>query len=527
MTAGKRATWGETEFYDLLCLMMIGVCCWVVGIRLGVFHMLDGVIIDYGLSDIVMFGFFVGIGAFAASVRKSLRLRRAMIERDNAEKQASLAARHDSLTGLANRRCFTEAVDSRCAQDRDNRSAALLLIDLDRFKPINDLYGHAAGNAVLCAVAERLRKALPPGSLAARLGGDEFAALVPSAFGSENLPRLAQTLIAALSSPIAWQNNEFKVGATIGIALINRDTGDAEAALHAADLAMYQGKKDGRGTFRVFEATMDDDLKARARLEGELRQAIARGEIEPYYQPVVALPGREMIGFEVLARWRHPERGILMPGEFIAVAEETGTIAELSYDLLRRACLDARDWPPHLTLAVNIAPQQFKDRWLAERIIAILTETGFPASRLEVEITESALIQDLEATRATLTSLQNLGVRIALDDFGTGYSSLYHLRELRFDKLKIDRSYVNSITMSDERAKLVDAIIKLGASLGLVTTAEGIECTTSLDWLESQGCDYGQGYLFGKPMSKEETDRFVASRPVCDASETGSKARAA
>lgn len=514
MSARKRASWGETEFYDLLCLMMIGVCCWVVGIRLGAFRFLDGVIIDYGLSDLVMFGFFVGIGAFIASVRKSLRLRHAMNERDKAESEASQVARHDSLTGLANRRCFTEAVDARFAKDPKSGSAALLLIDLDRFKPINDLYGHAAGNAVLCAIADRLQGNLPPGSLAARLGGDEFAALVPPAFGSENLPRLAQSLISAFSAPIAWQNNELKVGATIGIALANRDNGDAEAALHAADLAMYQGKKDGRGTYRIFETAMDEELKARAQLESELRQAIASGEIEPFYQPVVALPGREVIGFEVLARWRHPVRGMLMPGQFISIAEETGTIADLSYDLLRRACLDARDWAPHLRLAVNIAPQQFKDRWLAERIVAILTETGFPPSRLEVEITESALVHDLEATRAILTSLQNLGVQIALDDFGTGYSSLYHLRELRFDKLKIDRSYVNSITMSDERAKLVDAIIKLGSSLGLVTTAEGIECATSLDWLESQGCDYGQGYLFGKPMSKEETDRFVRGNPA-------------
>ena len=271
---------------------------------------------------------------------------------------------------------------------------------------------------------------------------------------------------------------------------------------------MYQGKKDGRGTYRFFEDAMDEALKARAVLERELRAAIGSGEIEPFYQPVVSLPTRALTGFEVLARWRHPERGVLPPAAFIAVAEETGMIGDLSYNLLRQACLDAKGWPDHLQLAVNISPQQFQDRWLAERIVAILTETGFPPSRLEVEITETALVQDLDATRSTLTSLQNLGVRIALDDFGTGYSSLYHLRELRFDKLKIDRSYVNSITMSEERAQLVDAIIKLGASLGLVTTAEGIETDTSVDWLESQGCDFGQGYLFGKPMSKSDTDRL-------------------
>jgi len=268
---------------------------------------------------------------------------------------------------------------------------------------------------------------------------------------------------------------------------------------------------------------MDEQLKARAVMERELRAAVTSGEIEPFYQPVVSLPGRELIGFEVLARWRHPERGLLSPDAFIPVAEETGMIADLSFALLRRACLDAADWPPHLQLAINIAPQQFQDRWLAERILAILSETGFPPNRLEIEITESALVHDLVSTRATLMSLQNVGARIALDDFGTGYSSLYHLRELKFDKLKIDRSYVNSITMSDERAKLVDAIIKLGASLGLVTTAEGIETDSSLDWLANQGCDFGQGYLFGKPLSKSDTDLRFAEEGK-PAQETGLQA---
>jgi len=265
---------------------------------------------------------------------------------------------------------------------------------------------------------------------------------------------------------------------------------------------------------------MDEELRARARLEGELRTAIEQGAIEPFYQPVVALPDKKIVGVEVLARWRHPERGLVSPNEFIPVAEETGMISELSYNLIRRACIDARDWPGDLVLAVNIAPHQFQDAWLAERILAILTETGFPPGRLEVEITESALIQDLEATRATLTSLQRLGVRIALDDFGTGYSSLYHLRELKFDKLKIDRSYVDAITMSDERAKLVDAIIKLGSSLGLATTAEGIETDASVDWLSDQGCNFGQCYLFGRAMPKFEMygilSGMTAGAPIPD-----------
>ncbi|WP_082552497.1 EAL domain-containing protein [Methylobacterium sp. Leaf456] len=506
MADKRKASWGSGELYDLLCLMMLGTCVWVLGVQLGAFRWVDRIILDHNLSDVFKLGFFMGMGAVAASVSKSIRLLKAMRERDAAEAQAAETARHDPLTGLANRRLFTERLEERRAAGSTGR-LAVLVIDLDRFKPVNELYGYEAGNAVLRAVGERLGRTLPEGSTVARLDGDEFAALVETGTGGEGLARLAQGVITALSAPVAWHGHEIKVGATVGIAAADADDGTAGAVLHAADLAMVQGKRDGRGTYRVFESAMDEALKARARLEADLRVAIDTGQIEPYYQPVVALPGQTVTGFEVLARWRHPEQGLLMPSTFIPVAEETGMIGDLSYLILRRACLDARAWPAHLQLAVNIAPQQFQDSDLALRILAILTETGFQAHRLEVEITETAIVQDLEATRATLGALQTLGVRVALDDFGTGYSSLYHLRELRFDKLKIDRSYVNSIAEGDERAKLVDAIIKLGSSLGLVTTAEGIETETSVDWLASQGCDYGQGYLFGKPMPRAEIER--------------------
>ncbi|MFY9292553.1 MAG: EAL domain-containing protein [Methylorubrum rhodinum] len=506
MADKRKASWGSGELYDLLCLMMLGTCVWLLGVQLGAFRSLDRLIIEHNLADLFKLGFFMGLGAVAASASKSLRLRRAMRERDAAEARAAETARHDPLTGLANRRLFAERLDERRAGGPGGR-LSVFVVDLDRFKPVNELYGYEAGNAVLRAVGERLVRTLPAESTVARLDGDEFAALVESGPGGEGLARLAQGLIAALSAPVTWLGHEIKVGATVGIAAAGPEAGSAQAVLHAADLAMGQGKRDGRGTYRVFESAMDEALKARARLEADLRVAIDAGQIEPYYQPVVALPGQTVTGFEVLARWRHPEHGLLMPSSFIPVAEETGMIGDLSYLILRRACLDARAWPNHLQLAVNIAPQQFQDSELALRILAILTETGFQAHRLEVEITETAIVQDLEATRATLGALQALGVRVALDDFGTGYSSLYHLRELRFDKLKIDRSYVDSIAEDHERAKLVDAIIKLGNSLGLVTTAEGIETKTSVDWLASQGCDFGQGYLFGKPMPRAEIDR--------------------
>lgn len=501
--------WGRGELYETLCLLVIGVGIWFVGVTLGTFAYLNSVVATYNLTDLLLLAACMGVAQWGASIRKSIILRRLMLERAAAAAQAEAIARHDGLTGLANRRRFIDAVERAHAPGAAD--AAVLLIDLDRFKPVNDLYGHAAGNAVLCAVAERLQQLVPSGGLAARLGGDEFAMLVPLRYESEALRRLAQAVIARIAEPVTWNQNDLKVGATVGVAAVSAEHGDADAILHAADLAMYQGKKDGRGNVRFFRSAMDAELRARVRMETELRLAIETGAIEPFYQPVVSLPEKEIVGVEVLARWRHPTRGVVGPSEFIPVAEETGMIADLSYSLIRRACLDARAWPPHLILAVNIAPQQFQDAWLAQRILGILTETGFPPQRLEVEITESALIQDLEATRTTLLSLRELGVRIALDDFGTGYSSLYHLRELKFDKLKIDRSYVDAITMSDERAKLVDAIIKLGASLGLSTTAEGIETDASLDWLSEQGCHFGQGYLFGHAMPKAEMDGVLAA----------------
>ncbi|WP_091721198.1 putative bifunctional diguanylate cyclase/phosphodiesterase [Methylobacterium phyllostachyos] len=509
MPSETSNAWGRGELYETLCLLVIGAGIWFVGVTLGTFDSLSGFVSAYGLNDMLMLAACMGVALCGAVVRKSILLRRLMLERDAAAAQAEAIARHDGLTGLANRRRFIDAVARAHAAVGTEPPSAVLLIDLDRFKPVNDLYSHAAGNAVLCAVAERLHQLLPHGGVAARLGGDEFAMLVPVEHGSEGLTRLAQAVIAAISEPVSWNQNDLKVGATVGVAVVAADHADSDAVLHAADLAMYQGKKDGRGNYRFFRSAMDEELRARARTESELRDAIETGAIEPFYQPVVSLPDKDIVGVEVLARWRHPVRGLIGPGEFIPVAEETGMIADLSYNLIRRACLDARAWPSHLILAVNIAPHQFQDAWLAQRILAILTETGFPPQRLEVEITESALIQDLEATRATLLSLRELGVRIALDDFGTGYSSLYHLRELKFDKLKIDRSYVDAITMSDERAKLVDAIIKLGTSLGLTTTAEGIETDASLDWLSDQGCHFGQGYLFGRAMPKSEMDDIL------------------
>jgi diguanylate cyclase (GGDEF)-like protein len=508
MAGTRHGSWARGELYELLCLMMTGYCLWFIGTRFGVFDHVLLFALNHDLSDLVMLSGCMGLGVFVAAIRKSFLLRKAIKQRAEAESRTESVARHDALTGLANRRYFLELFEGltkTCARDR----FAVMVIDLDRFKPVNDIHGHAAGNAVICVVASRLRHIVPARGIVARLGGDEFAAVVPFGDGPDALIVLAEQLIAAIRTPIAWRNVEIHVDATIGIAPVTPDNTDAESLLHAADLAMYEGKRDGRGTFRIFAAEMGAALKARAELECDLRLGVARGEFEPFFQPIVRLPSEDLVGFEALARWNHPTRGLIAPDHFIPVAEQMGMIGELFFSLLRQACAAAATWPPHLLLSVNIAPQQLQDSQLPQRILAILTETGFPPSRLETEVTETAIINDLQAARSSLTSLQNIGVKIALDDFGTGYSSLYHLRELRFDKLKIDRSYVTSLMQGSEGAKLVDAIIQLGASLGMETTAEGIETASNLDWLSRQGCTFGQGYLFGRPMPKEAAERFL------------------
>jgi diguanylate cyclase (GGDEF)-like protein len=524
MASMRHDTWRQGELYEMLSLMMIGASLWLIGTQFGVFDYVALFAIQHNLLNLVMLSGCMGVGLFVAEVRKSFMLRKAIMTLIEAERQADSIARHDALTGLANRRFFLELFKELLNSRRPGDQFAVMLIDLDRFKPINDVYGHAAGNAVLGAVAARLRQTVPAHSIVARLGGDEFAMLVPYEGDRETLIVLARDIIVAVQSPIPWNRGEVDVDATIGIALVTPEDDDPDTLLHEADLAMYQGKREGRGTFRFFQAEMDIALKARAQLEAELRLGITRGEIAPFFQPIVKLPSQEVVGFEVLARWNHPTKGLIVPDDFIPMAEERRLIADLFYSLLRQACSDARNWPAHLHLAINVAPQQVQDTALPERILAILTEIGFAPSRLEIEITETALINGLEAARSTLVSLQNLGVKIALDDFGTGYSSLYHLRELRFDKLKIDKSYVTSLKQGNERAKLVDAIIQLGASLSLETTAEGIETSTNLGWLSQQGCTFGQGYLFGRPMPKEAADHYLDAVKVAKLDEEHAKA---
>jgi diguanylate cyclase (GGDEF)-like protein len=422
-----------------------------------------------------------------------------------AQEQADALARHDALTGLPNRRVFAAELQIALGKAEHGQSAHwILLIDLDRFKPVNDLLGHSVGDLVLCEVSRRLEDLIGAGDTVARLGGDEFAIIAQAPSDPharvESAKRLAGKVLSAVRKPIIAGESRIEVGASIGIASCPADGTDAEVLFRAADLAMYRAKQDGRGTFRFFEQKMDEDLQKQAALEADLRQALNDGMIRPFYQPLMSIEQEHICGFEVLARWEHPEHGFVPPAIFIPLAEQLGLVTDLTSCILRQACRDARSWDKDVRLAVNIWPEQLQDPILPTRILGILSEENFPPSRLEIEITESALMGDIEMAKSVVTTLQALGITVALDDFGTGYSSLYHLRELKFDKLKIDRSFVHSMRENQESAKIVDAILGLAKSLGVPAVAEGIEDAEDLRRLAERGCDYAQGYFFSKAV---------------------------
>jgi len=418
-------------------------------------------------------------------------------EREAAEARAQTLARHDVLTGLANRRHFVEELTRRLSHAKaEEDHFALLFIDLDRFKPINDVHGHAIGDQLLQVIALRLQNSLREDSFAARLGGDEFAIILEGVGDREAIAGAARRIGAEISASIPINGLRLTVDASIGVAIYPQDGATGAELLQNGDAAMLRAKAN-RGEFQFFDASIDQAMKSKASLEAELRAAIPAGDIVPYFQPVIELATGAVSGFEVLARWPHKTRGMISPVEFIPVAEEAGLVDAMFWALLRQACRAALAAPGEFMLAVNISPSQVRDQWFPEKVLRTLQETGFPTHRLEIEVTESAMMGDIERAKAALLSLKNQGVRIALDDFGTGYSSLLLLRELPIDKLKIDRSFVTSMLTEPSDALIVDAIIGLGRSLGLTVTAEGVECGETADALRARGCALAQGYLFG------------------------------
>jgi diguanylate cyclase (GGDEF)-like protein/PAS domain S-box-containing protein len=432
-------------------------------------------------------------------------------ERKRAEARVAHMAHHDALTGLPNRVLLRLRMEESLSRRlRTGKGVAALCIDLDNFKSVNDTLGHPCGDHVLQRVAERIRSVIRDEDTAARLGGDEFAILQTNVAEPAEVVALARRFLAALVEPFDVNGQQVLIGASVGIALAPGDGDDADRLLKNADMALYRAKADGKGAFRFFEAEMDARAQARRRLEMDLRQAMLAGTLEVHYQPLVQLESGQVSGLEALLRWPHPERGFIPPSEFIPVAEETGLIGSLGAHVLRQACADATKWPSHVKLAVNLSPLQFRTGNLFVIVKQALEETGLSPSRLELEITETLLLEKADHVLATLHALRALGVGISMDDFGTGYSSLSYLRSFPFDKIKIDQSFVHNLETNPEGQAIVHAILSLGLSLGITITAEGIETDADLACLKAAGCSQGQGYLFSKAQPQTEILKLLA-----------------
>jgi diguanylate cyclase (GGDEF)-like protein/PAS domain S-box-containing protein len=426
-------------------------------------------------------------------------------ERKRAEAQVAHMVHHDALTGLPNRVRLRQQLDEmlQYRRRRLDRGPAILCIDLDNFKTINDTLGHSHGDLLLQRVAERLRGLLGAGDVAARLGADEFAILQSEVTAMTDVTTFANRILAEIGEPFEIGGHEVIVGASVGVAVAPGDGDDPDALFRNADLALGRAKADGKGAIRFFESEMDARAQVRRQLEMDLRAAIVAEELEVHYQPLINLATGAISGFEALSRWRQPERGFIPPSEFISVAEESGMIAQLGAYVLKRACRDAVQWRNDVKLAVNLSPLQFRTGNLFATVKQILEETGLSPKRLELEITEALLLEKSDYVLATLHALRALGVRISMDDFGTGYSSLSYLRKFPFDKIKVDRSFVYDLAGNADSQAIVRAILSLGLSLGITITAEGVETEADLACLKAEGCHEGQGYLFStaRPQS--------------------------
>ena len=419
--------------------------------------------------------------------------------RKNAEQHIYFLAHHDALTSLPNRSHFNARIDQEIAALTSGRSLAVLCLDLDRFKEINDLFGHSAGDQVLQTVASRITAVLGERQMIARLGGDEFAILMPDVANPAAASRLAETILEALHT--SDDTPDTHVSTSIGIALCPEDATDRQVLLTYADTALYRAKTEGRNTYRFFEARMGAEVRERRMLEHDLRHAIARDELRLVYQPQQEIQSGKVIGFEALLRWKHPTRGEISPAVFIPIAEETGAILQIGDWVLKTACREAATWTQPLKIAVNVSAVQLHNAKFVQELHQILLEFGLPARRLEIEITETALVRDFNRTLGMLRQIKALGIRIAMDDFGTGYSSLSTLRAFPFDRIKIDGSFIKSVNSNGQAATIVRAVLGLGRGLGLPVLAEGVETDAELQFLHDELCDEVQGYLLGRPAA--------------------------
>jgi len=441
-------------------------------------------------------------------------------QRRQAEENARRLAEIDPLTGLLNKRGFSEAMVQfiQSAEDRGQLVAAMM-IDLDNFKFINDFYGHHAGDLLLAETAAKIGRILPQGSPLGRFGGDEFAcAIAFDRAKPETVEQWVEALLEAIRHPVEANGSTLEATGSVGIARSDEEFVPASQQslasnlLEMADIAMYQAKRRDRGSFHWFEKELRDEMRVRYQLETAMRHGIRTGEFVPYYQQLIDIQTGELAGFEMLARWNSSKFGLIGPDVFIPIAEEIGVIAELSESVISQALADAREWNPELTLAVNISPLQLRDPWFAQKLLKMLISANFPPERLEVEITETNLHEDITLVRSLMASMKNQGIRVSIDDFGTGFTSINQLRELPFDRIKIDRGFVTTLIDRKDNAAIVDAIATLGQGLGMTVTAEGIETEEILERLRTYGNIRGQGFLYGQPQSAAETMAWLARR---------------
>jgi diguanylate cyclase (GGDEF)-like protein len=432
-------------------------------------------------------------------------------ERTRADEKIAHLAHYDALTDLPNRVHFRERLEQAMKAVRPGEQLAVLYIDIDEFKSVNDALGHPVGDELLMGVADRLRGCLKESDVAARLGGDEFAVIQTAIKSQSETAELVDEIHLAIRRPFECMGHLITTDASIGIALASDDGLDLDQLLRNADLALYGAKGDGRRTYRFFEAGMDARARDRRSLELELRQAISDGSLEAWYQPVLDLETNRISSCEALLRWRHPERGMISPAEFIPIAEETGLINQLGHWVLNTACAEAVNWPDEVRVAVNVSPIQFRSQTLALNVAAALAASGLSAGRLELEITEAVLIRDDEAALEVLHQLRKLGVRIALDDFGTGYSSLSYLQRFPFDKIKIDRSFIRDLAGAGASSSIVQAVVNIAAASDMTTTAEGVETEQQRNLLHILGCTEMQGFLFSPAIPAVEIRRLLLS----------------
>lgn len=458
---------------------------------------------DYELDEAIVLIFNLVVALVFSLALKSRRMTWLLREREEARILAERTANHDALTGLLNRRAFTERMKTSHKLLSADTAVCVAMIDLDRFKPVNDLRGHAVGDAVLAGVARRLHSTVGDLAVVARLGGDEFAILFNPELPLTDVERAARQIVRGMEARFDVDDQGVSIGCSVGLALWSHDLMPSEA-LRRADTALYRAKADGRGRMAWYDADLDELSTARAGMELALRDAVRQRVVQPWFQPIVDIGTGKLVGFEVLARWTHEDYGAVPPGYFIELAEDCGLISELGQSIIGQALASARDWPQHLSISVNVSPLQFSDPNFVETIRLLLADSSIAPRRLTVEVTESSVITDFDSASEKLEALKALGVQVALDDFGTGYSSLASLRNLPFDRLKIDQSFVRDIPHQPKNQKIVSIIMELAQGFELDVTIEGIETTEELRYLGAEAGGLGQGYLFGRAVPAGE-----------------------